>query len=136
MTDIWRQERAMGKGQSRKLNAKQRAFVREYLKDFNATRAAGAAGYSLKTADVLGYQLLQNPLVVRDIKKVEETALKEAGATAVKVLTQLAYLANSDIRRLYRDDGTLKPPHEWDDETAAAVAGVEVFEEYSGKGEG
>jgi hypothetical protein len=29
---------------------------------------------------------------------------------------------------LYNPDGTLKPPHQWDDDTAAAVAGVETEE--------
>jgi phage terminase small subunit len=120
--------------EKKKLNAKQRAFVREYQKDFNATRAARTVGYSPKTADVQGYQLLQNPLVMEAIQKAEETALKEAGATTIKVLTGLANLANSDIRKLYREDGTLKDPSEWDDDIAMAVAGVETIEQFYGQG--
>lgn len=44
-------------------------------------------------------------------------------------------MALSDLRNVYNEDGTLKLPHEWSDEAAAAVAGVEVFEEFSGRGE-
>ena len=40
------------------LNAKQEMFCREYLIDLNATQAAIRAGYSAKTANVLGSQNL------------------------------------------------------------------------------
>lgn len=41
------------------LTDQQRLFVAEYLKDNNATQAAIRAGYSKKTAEQIGYQLLQ-----------------------------------------------------------------------------
>jgi phage terminase small subunit len=50
------------------------------------------------------------------------------------VLREVARLAFSDHRRLYNSDGTLKRPDELDDDTAAAVASVEVFEQYEGRG--
>ncbi len=40
---------------------------------------------------------------------------------------------NWDPRTLYQDDGTIKPPSEWDDATAAVIAGVEVIEMVQGK---
>ncbi len=43
-----------------KLTAKQQVFVMEYLNDFNATRAAQAAGYSQRTAYSIGQRLLKN----------------------------------------------------------------------------
>ncbi len=51
------------------LNAKQQKFVSEYLIDQNATRAARAAGYSEKGADVQGSRLLGNVSVQAAIKK-------------------------------------------------------------------
>ena len=42
------------------MTAKQQAFVREYLIDFNATAAAKRAGYSPRTADSSGPRLLGN----------------------------------------------------------------------------
>ena len=48
---------------------KQQCFVEEYLIDLNATQAAIRAGYSKKTAEVQGYQLLQKTLVRAAIDK-------------------------------------------------------------------
>ena len=45
------------------LTAKQRAFVFEYPKDFNATQAAIRAGFSVKGAAVTGSRLLTNPKI-------------------------------------------------------------------------
>ena len=39
---------------------KQQLFIREYLTDCNATRAAQAAGYSSRTAYSIGQRLLKN----------------------------------------------------------------------------
>ena len=39
-----------------KLTAKERAFVEEYLVDLNSTQAAIRAGYSAKSAAVIGHQ--------------------------------------------------------------------------------
>jgi len=55
------------------MNDKQRAFVREYLIDRNATQAAIRAGYSAKTAGQKGHDLL---------KKVEIAAALESGSEA------------------------------------------------------
>jgi len=41
-----------------KLTEKQRRFVEEYLIDLNATQAAIRAGYSVKTAAVIGAENL------------------------------------------------------------------------------
>jgi hypothetical protein len=47
---------------------------------------------------------------------------------------RLAKMVYWDSRSLYRDDGSIKPPSEWDDATAAVIAGVEVMEVYEGGG--
>jgi phage terminase small subunit len=60
---------------------KQKAFVTEYLKDFNATRAAIAAGYSEDTARNIGHENLTKP----DIKKLidEEKARLVSNGDAI-----------------------------------------------------
>ena len=70
-----------------------------------------------------------------EIEKEFEKRLEKIGVSKDRVLTEIARLAFSDNRRLYRKDGSLLMPSEWDDETAAAIAGVETFEEFSGRGE-
>lgn len=56
------------------LSNKQSAFVREYVKDFNATQAAIRAGYSEHTADVQGSRLLTNVKIQREIEKYQQQA--------------------------------------------------------------
>ncbi len=52
-----------------KLTDKQKAFVREYLVDSNATQAAIRAGYSAKTAQEQSSRLLSKVMVREAIKE-------------------------------------------------------------------
>lgn len=119
---------------ARKLTRKQQLFIGEYQIDFNGTKAAIRAGYSPKRASEIAYQLLQIPTVRQALDRSIEERLWKIGVHAERTLTEVARLAFSDIRDLYREDGSLKHPSEWDDKIAAAVAGLEVFEEFEGKG--
>ena len=67
------------------LNNRQRAFAREYLKDFNAKAAATRAGYSAKTAHAQGWRLLQHP----DIQKVLAEYSEKADSEAIMSLREL-----------------------------------------------
>ena len=118
-----------------KITEKQRLFISEYQVDFNGTKAAIRAGYSPKRASEMAYQLLQIPTVRQALDRAMEERLRKIGVHAEKVLTRMAQLAFADIRKLYRPDGTLLPPNEWPDDIIPAVAGVETFEKYQGKGE-
>ena len=108
------------------LSPKQAAFVREYLKDFNATRAAIAAGYSEKTADQQGSRLLKNVKVKAAIDAKLQKADLKSDITVQRVLVELAKLAFSDPRDLYREDGSLKSVTELDDDAAASLSSLEV----------
>jgi phage terminase small subunit len=63
------------------LNAKRAAFVREYLKDLNATQAAIRAGYSAKTAYSIGGRLLKEVEVAAAVRKGQEHREGKAIAT-------------------------------------------------------
>ena len=118
----------------RKLTNKQANFVAEYQRDWNGTQAAIRAKYSVKNADVIADQLLGKAWVAEAIEKAMKSRLKKIGVHAERVLTELARVGLSDIRSLYDEDGRLKHPKDWDENTAAAIAGVEVMEEFEGKG--
>ena len=47
---------------------RQRVFIEEYLKCWNATKAALAAGYSPKTARVIGSENLTKPDILAEIQ--------------------------------------------------------------------
>jgi len=114
---------------ARALTPKQKLFVKEYLVDLNATQAAIRAGYSEKRAQEIGYQLLQKTTVSNSIQKALARREKRTEVTSDMVVRELARIAFSDTRKLFNEDGSMKLPHEMDDDTAAALAGVDTFEE-------
>ena len=118
-----------------KISPKRRLFIAEYLIDLNATQAAIRAGYSVNSAEMQGSRLMSLDNISQEIECALEKRLEKIGVSKDRVLTEIARLAFSDNRKLYRKDGSLLMPSEWDDETAAAIAGVETFEEFSGRGE-
>lgn len=110
------------------LNPKQAIFVREYLIDKNATKAAIRAGYSAKTADRIGPELLGNSCVKDAVNRALIKQQERTEVTADRVLRELAAIAFADTRKLYREDGSIKSPGELDDRTASALAGIDTEE--------
>lgn len=82
------------------LTAQQRRFVAEYLKDGNATKAAIRAGYSEKTAEQIGYQLLQKTSVAQAIAKQQKASIARTLGSADEVLAQMWQLATFDANQL------------------------------------
>ncbi|MBK5570110.1 terminase small subunit [Ensifer sp. SSB1] len=118
-----------------KLTPKQERFVAEYLIDLNATQAAIRAGYSAKTAQEQGSRLLSNVMVAEAIQAAMKAREERTEITQDRVLLELSRIAFFDPRKLLRDDGSPKPIGELDDGTAAALAGLEITEEWEGSGE-
>lgn len=121
------------------LTKKQEAFVYAYVKTGSAAeayRTAYEAG-DMNDANVSkeGRKLLIHPRVAPAIEALRAPALAKAGLSIDRTLQEVARLSYFDPRKLYRDDGELKRPDEWDDDTAAAVASLEISEEFSGSGE-
>jgi hypothetical protein len=88
-----------------------------------------------KTINEAASRLLKNSKVAARISELTAPALKSAGLTVGRTLREVARISYSDPRRLCREDSSLKPPDEWDDDTAASVASFEVSEEFSGCGD-
>jgi phage terminase small subunit len=87
------------------LNARQAEFVKQYLVDLNATKAAIRAGYSPHTAKEIGYQNLQKPRVAKAI----HAALAEfGGITRTRLLDELGAIAFSDIGEVVDWTNTLE----------------------------
>jgi phage terminase small subunit len=77
----------------RKLTPKQRAFIAEYLKDFNGTQAAIRAGYSERTARQIANKLL----TLVDISEAIDAEIAERSMSADEVLKRLAEHARADM---------------------------------------
>ncbi len=111
---------------ARGLNSRQIRFVDEYLIDLNATQAAIRAGYSEKMAGRIGYQLLEKTRVQEAIQARQADRSARTEITQDRVLKELARIGFFDIRKLANSDGTAKPLNELDDDTAAAIAGLDI----------
>lgn len=72
------------------LNARQEAFVREYLVDLNATQAAIRAGYSERTAYSQGQRLLKHVEVAAAIQAAQAARAERTEVTQDWVITRLA----------------------------------------------
>lgn len=71
------------------LTAKQQRFVEEYLVDLNATQAAIRAGYSSKTAEQQGFQLLQKTSVAAAISEHRAKVSKRIGRTIDDIMADI-----------------------------------------------
>lgn len=75
------------------LTNKQRVFIDEYLRDFNATQAAIRAGYSEKTARAIGHENLTKPDIATEIQQ----RLDEKRVSADEALQLLSDMARGDL---------------------------------------
>lgn len=89
------------------LTARQRRFVREYLIDGNATQAAIRAGYSKKTADQIGHQLLKKTSVSAAVAEGQRKVAEKLEITAEAILAELASVGFANVGDFVRvgDDG-------------------------------
>ena len=84
------------KSDRQKLTPKQERFIEEYLIDLNATQAAIRAGYSSKTAEQQGYQLLQKTTVRNAINERREESSARVKITQDMVIDGLLREARYD----------------------------------------
>lgn len=117
------------------LTPKQQRFVDEYLVDLNATAAAKRAGYSEKTAYSIGQENLKKPEIQAAIQKRRDKLRGKLEISQERVLLEYARIAFFDPRKLFQDNGTPRDITALDDDTAAALAGLDVLEEYDGVGQ-
>lgn len=88
------------------LTDKQAAFVEEYLKDFNATRAAERAGYSgsYNTLGAIGCENLKKPKIAEAISARMEELVMDAN----EVLVRLSEIAKGEWARYIDENGEVQ----------------------------
>lgn len=110
-----------------KLTDKQQKFVDEYLIDLNATQAAIRAGYSVKTADVIGCENLTKPNIQQVIAEYMAARSKRTGVNQDRVVLELARIAFVNIEDVVdTDTGKILPNATRDD--LACVEGIKYKE--------
>lgn len=123
-------------GTSKAAAADRRArFVEAYIANGgNATEAAKTAGFSPKTSASQARRLLKDVRVASAVKRRRVEAGSKYELTTERVLKECARIVYADPRKLFGPDGNPIPIPKLDDDAAAAVAGFEHVEEFSGRG--
>jgi phage terminase small subunit len=119
------------------MTPKQARFVAEYLIDLNATQAAIRAGYSAKTANVVGPRLLVNVGISAAIQAGQRVQLSRAGVSKERLLQELGRVALARVSD-YFDPITKAARHPSDltPDAAAALGGFEVVIKNAEAGDG
>ncbi len=121
------------------LTEKQENFCREYIATGNAT-AAYRKSYNCdksKPASVnrLAKANIDNIKIRARIKELQAEVAEKLLVSEESVLKEYARIGFSDVRQLFDEDGKLKPVHDLDNDTAAAISAVKVVSKNAGPGE-
>ena len=109
------------------LSAKQTLFIQEYLVDLNATEAALRAGYSAKSAKVIGTENLSKPAIAAAIEAAMLNRIERIELTQDLVLQELAAVAFaniSDVAEWKGDEVAVFASETRSKKVLAGVAGV------------
>lgn len=81
-----------------RLTEKQKAFADYYIECLNATEAARRAGYSKKSAEVIGFENLRKPKIEEYIQKRLDEKEEERVASQDEVLEYLTKVMRGEIK--------------------------------------
>jgi phage terminase small subunit len=116
------------------MNDKMQAFVDAYLADphSNAAAAYRQAGYrcSESAARTAASRLLRHPAVIKAIDAARAKVARNLNITRERVAEEYAKIAFFNLQDCYDEDGALKNIADMDRDVVAAIAGIEVDEEY------
>lgn len=120
------------------LTPKQEKFAQEVASGKSQADAYRAAFNCVKskpeTVQANASRLMANSTVAARVSELRGMIADRLAISNERILREIARLALFDPRSLFNDDGTPKPINELDDDTAAAIAGLEVLEEFEGTG--
>ena len=124
---------------SDKLTIKQERYVQGLFAGLSQREAYKQAypckNMTDKTIDERACVLAKNDKVMTRLNELQDKLCNRNMVTVERVLQEYARLGFFDPRKLFDDDGKPKNITELDDDTAAALAGLDVQEEWEGFGE-
>lgn len=122
-------------GNDTRADARREAFVLNLLADptYNATAAAKKAGFPFPSQDA--YRLLKDPDIAERVAAHKKARNERLEIDADNVVRELLRIAFFDIGEAFDESGRLKDLKDMPVEIRRVIAGIEVFEEYQGRGE-
>lgn len=122
-----------------KLTIKQEKFVQGLFAGLSQREAYKQAynceNWTDNAMDVEACNLAKSPKISLRLEQLQDELRLRNMVTVERILTEYAKLGFFDPRRLFNSDGTPKDITELDDETAAALTGLDIQEVYEGVGE-
>ena len=130
--------RKSGSGRKPGLTLRNRAFVYYLLQDdkFDVAKAYERAGYKgeKKWMAQNAYNLLKRPEIQGEIDRIWGMRFESMEMDIYWLDHKLRQIADFDLRKCYNRDGSLKSPHEMDDDTIMALKSIETDEIWAGQG--
>lgn len=117
-----------------RISERQRLFCERYVIHLDGELAASEAGYSRKSARQISYKLVRKRNIAAYIGELLDKKAARNRVDADDVLREISRIAHLDIRRAFREDGTMLGIHDLPDDVAAAIASIEMDEIYEGAG--
>lgn len=114
---------------SKPLTARQAAFVREYAKLGNGTKAAEAAGFSPKNAHAQASRLLKKPHVKAALAAKLQAVEAKVEDETVQIVRELWHQAGYDPKDCFDKDGKLLPINEMPEKLRRAIGGFKFGKE-------
>lgn len=116
----------------KKLTPKQKMFVAEYLVSLNATDAARKAGYSEKTAEIIGHENLRKPNIQAAIQVAQQERSEKLSLSAEWVLERFKLISDRCIQGEPVMDREGKPTGEWKFDSSGANKATEMIGKHLG----
>ncbi|MFA9395905.1 MAG: terminase small subunit [Halodesulfovibrio sp.] len=120
---------------ARKISAKQRRFINEYVTDYNGCLAAYRAGYSKRSASTTARRLLAVPEIVKEIQERQQERAERTQVTQDAVIRELAAVGFASLKDVCTwDDGHLVLINSQDLSDAQAASIAEITETVTTRG--
>jgi phage terminase small subunit len=116
----------MSKDEDIKLNDKQEAFCQAYVIDYNATKAAEAAGYSKNSCRQIGSENLSKPYIRKRIDEIRSEIYKRNQISIDEVIAGLAAMFRIDISEIIDEKGEVKPFEQMRPEARACIKAIQT----------
>lgn len=114
---------------------KQRALALALAQGMGKEEAMLHAGYSKVQAHKTAKAVLEHPRVVILASHYASQAIQKNEVSVERVIEEVCRVVLADVRTLFDEHGNVKPIHEIPDDIARSIAGIDVFEEFQGKGD-
>ena len=109
-------------------NKRHERFAREYLKDYNATKAYKRCGYVKNSAYASSSRLLSNDKIQQRIAFLAQKQLLSINVTKERVLEEVARIAFADPSQLYAENGKISQVKDMPVNIRRAIKSIEVEE--------